>query len=413
MAASDQPKSPNGHYPLSGCRVVEISQIWAGPQLCSSLGDMGAEVIRVESHFGTDMGRIGRIPHSEFRTLLLHQRHARSRAHYITINLLEPQGMAFFRDLIRTADVFACNLAPRVLRNLKITYDDMRLLRPDLVMATISAAGQEGPWSDLMAFGPAMNAVVGSDSLVGYPETGELMSSYWDPDALMGSVGAYAVLLALYQREATGQGQHIDLAFSEQLTALLGEPLLEAQMTGNVPGPPGNRHPLHAPHGIYPSSEEDTWVTIEVATEQEWQALCAAMGRLDLTSDPRFATVADRLQHREGLDAEIAQWTQGRTDYEAMDVLQNVGVAGVPAMNVSEIFHDPHDTFRRTDIEVKDPAFDRELTLYGIPWRLSKTPGAFQRLGQPMGGDNVKFFTQHLGLTTKEVHELEERKILH
>ena len=194
-------------YPLDGYRVVEISQIWAAPQLASSLGDMGAEVIRVESMASTDVARVGGAVKHEYRISLDYQRHARSRAAYVTLNIREPEGMAYFHDLLRTADVFVCNLSPRVLKKLKLTYADVRRLRPDIVMVTISAAGQDGPWSDLVAFGPAMNAVVGSDLLVGYPGDDVFMSSYWDADPAMGMAASYAVFLALYRREETGEGR--------------------------------------------------------------------------------------------------------------------------------------------------------------------------------------------------------------
>ena len=231
-------------YPLDGYRVVEISQIWAAPQLASSLGDMGAEVIRVESMASTDVARIGGAGKSEYRLLLDYQRHARSRAAYVTLNIGDPEGMAYFHDLLRTADVFVCNLSPRVLKKLKLTYADVRRLRPDIVMVTISAAGQDGPWSDLVAFGPAMNAVVGSDLLVGYPGDDVFMSSYWDADPAMGMAASYAVFLALYRREETGEGGHMDMSFAEFLTGLLGEPIVEMQMTGRNPTPQGKPAPL-------------------------------------------------------------------------------------------------------------------------------------------------------------------------
>ena len=403
----------NGDFPLSGIRVLDITQVWAGPQLGSSLGDMGAEVIRVESRYSTDFGRLSATDKSEIRLLLEYQRHARSRDYYVTLNLPEPEAMDIFRETVRTTDVFICNLSPRVMKKLHITYDDLRPLRPDLVMATISAAGQEGRWSDLVAFGPSLNAVVGSDSLVGYPETGELMSSYWDPDPLMGSAASYAVLMALYEREATGRGQHLDLTFSDVLTHFLGEPIIEAQMTGAAPGPPGNRHPFMSPHGIYPAAGDDSWVTIAAGTEGEWRSLCEALGDPRLTGDPRFATMAGRHEHAGELDALIAEWTRQRSSYEAMHLLQEAGVAAVASFTNAEIYHDPHDTYRRISIRVDDPAFDRNMVTYGIPWRLSETPGAFRRLGQPVGTDNEAFFQRFFGLSAGEVRDLAERKVLY
>lgn len=398
--------------PLAGYRVVDITQVWAGPQLCSSMGDMGAEVIRVESLAGTDIGRISSVPKSDFRRFLESQRHSRARAYCITLNIAEPEGGELFRELISTTDIFVCNLSPRVQEKLGIRYQDLRPLRPDLIMATISAAGHTGPFRELMAYGPGFNAFVGHDSLVGYPDTGELMSAYWDPDPAMGVMGFYAVMLAIWHREETGEGQHVDLSFSEFLTGLLGEPVLEYQMTGEVPGPQGNLHPCLAPHNIYPSSGDDSWVSIAVGAEEEWVALCRVMEIPELASDPRFADGALRLEHREELDEIIGRWTRGRTHDEAMHLLQEVGVAATPAFNIGELYHDPHDTYRRTSVPVEAPGLAKEDVIYGIPWHLSETPGAIQRLGVGMGRDNDVFFSQVLGLPDDRIRELADRHVL-
>ena len=400
-------------YPLDGYRVVEISQIWAAPQLASSLGDMGAQVMRVESLMSTDVARTGGADKSEYRVLLDRQRHARSREACITLNIRDPEGMAYFKDLLRTADVFVCNLSPRVLKKLGLTYEDVRRLRPDIVMVTVSAAGQHGPWSDLVAFGPAMNAVVGSDLLVGYPGDDVFMSAYWDPDPAMGVASVYAVLPALYRREETGEGQHMDMSFSEFLTGFLGEPILEAQMIGRNPTPQGNRHPWQAPHGIYATSEEDRWVGITVATDEEWSALCHTIGRGDLTDDDRFDDSAKRVAHRDDLDEIVSAWTRERTNYEAAEILQHAGVAACPAFSIAELYHDEHHRFRRTSIKMDETGFDRDLITYGLSWRLSRTPGAFRRLGQRVGGDNRAFYNAYLGLSCEQIAELEEGEVFY
>ncbi len=404
--------------PLSGYRVVDVTQVWAGPQLCSTLGDMGAEVIRVESTFGTDFGRLSATPKSEFRQALDSQRHNRSREYAVALNLGTPEGIALFRDIIKTADIFVCNLSGRVLHKLGISYDRLRPLRPDLIRAVISAAGQDGPWRDIIAYGPAFNAVIGHDSLVGYPDTGELMSAYWDPDAAMASMAVYAVMLAIEHREETGEGQLIDLSFSEFLAGFLGEAFLEYQMTGTVPGPQGNRHPHMAPHGIYPcagypSAEgSDSWLSIAVGTEQEWRALCQAMGQPALAADPRFADATRRLRNRDALDEIVAQWTRRQQSAGAMRLLQQAGVAATPAFNIGELYHDPHNQHRQTSVPIEVPGLAKDDLLFGIPWRLSETPGVVRRLGQKMGADTMRFFTEVLGVPAARVRELTQRKVL-
>ena len=154
-------------------------------------------------------------------------------------------------------------------------------------------------------------------------------------------------------------------------------------MTGEVPKPKGNRHPHMAPHEIYPSKDDDSWVSIAVNGEEEWRAFCGAIGRPELAADPRFATLADRLANLAALDETVAAWTRERSSIEATHVLQRAGVAAAPAYKVSELYHDPHDIARRTSIDVHVDELDAAAVTYGIPWRLSETPGAVRSLGRP------------------------------
>ncbi len=398
--------------PLADYRVVDLTQVWAGPQLASTLGDMGAEVIRVESSLGTDIARQSAIAKSEFRQALDAQRHNRSRACNITLNMGSPEGSALFKELIKSTDIFVCNVTTRVLRKFGAAYEDLRRVRPDLIMAVISAAGQDGPHRDLLAFGPSFNAVAGHDSLVGYPDTGEPMNAYWDPDPAMASMSIYAVMLAIYHREETGEGQFVDLNFSEFLTGLLGEAALEYQVTGKAPGPQGNLHPWMAPHGIYPCAGDDSWLSIAVGSEDEWRALCQAMREPSLATDPRFATMALRHRNRDALDEAIARWTRTQNSVEAMRLLQRAGVAAAPAFNIGEIYHDPHDTFRRTWTPLEVPGMRQEELLFGVPWHLSETPAVVRSMGKPMGHDNQRFLAEWLGLPASRIADLQARKAL-
>ncbi len=401
-----------GALPLRGYRVVDVSQMWAGPQMAATLGDLGAEVIRIESRAGTDAGRLMFGDKSDYWKLLESQRYYRSRDYYVAINIATPEGLDLFRETIRTADVFVTNLAPRALRKLHITYEELRPLRPDLVMAAMSAAGRDGPWSDLMGYGPSVNAVIGGDSLVGYPESRDPMSSFWDADPAMATAASFAVFSALYHRQQTGVGQLADLSFCELLAGFLGEPLLECQMTGRVPGPKGNRHVWMAPHGIYPSKGEDSWVSIAVASEEEWRGLCQAIGRPALLRDRRFRTRSARLRNREALDAIVSAWTTQRTSHEAMEQLQDTGVAAASAFHVGELYHDPHDTYRRTSLAVYPSDIRQEDVTHGISWRLSDTPGALRRLAQPIGTDNRRFLEGLLGLSAERIAALTSAKVL-
>ena len=400
--------------PLEGYRIIDFTQVWAGPQIGAALGDMGAEVVRVESRAGTDVQRNSPVEKSPMRQKLDSQWYYRSRSDYITINLLKPQGVELLKRLVQWGDVLVLNLSPKTQQALGVDYASLRSLKPELIMASFSAAGQDGPWSDLLAFGPAISCIIGTESLVGYPGGhGQPMLHIWDPDPAMGVMLGFAILTALYHRERTGQGQLIDLAFTEMLPGFLGEPILEYQMSGRAPEPSGNQHPRMAPHEIYACRDEDTWVSIAVGTEQEWQALCHVIGPPELATDDRFSDSYRRVNHRAELDAIVGAWTSQRTHVEAADVLQQAGVAAAPAFSVADLYHDPHDVYRRTSIKVETPDLEAGDVTYGIPWRLSETPGSIRQLGRPMGSDNHRFFSSQLDMSPDEIDRLIQEQVIY
>ncbi|MEE9284351.1 MAG: CoA transferase [Dehalococcoidia bacterium] len=400
--------------PLEGYRIIDFTQVWAGPQIGATLGDLGAEVVRVESRSGTDVQRNSPVEKSPMRQLLESQWYYRSRSHYITINLLKAPGVELLKRLVQWSDVLVLNLSPKTQQALGVDYPSLQSVKPGLIMATFSAAGQDGPWSDLLAFGPAISCIIGTESLVGYPgDQSQPMLNIWDPDPGMGVMLGFAILTALYHRERTGQGQLIDLPFTELLPGLLGEAILEYQMTGRVPGPKGNQHPRMAPHEIYPCKDQDTWVSIAVGAEDEWRAMCDAIGQPGLASDQRFSDPYRRLQHRDELDAIVSAWTSQRTHHEATETLRRAGVAASPAFSVADLYHDPHDIERRTSINIETPELRPEDVTYGIPWRLSDTPGSIRRLGRPMGADNHRFFSAEFEMSSDEIDRLVQAQVIY
>ena len=401
--------------PLEGTRVIDLTQVWAGPALGAYLGDMGAEVIRVESMAGTDLLRRNQAQHtgqekSEFRTLLDSQWHYRNRRYYLTLNLASSEGLDLFHDLVRQSDVVLQNFSPMTAQRFGLTFESLKRIRPDVIVASISAAGQDGPWHDLLGFGPSVNAIAGTNGLVGYPDDdGKLMMSIWDPDPAMGVMASYAVMTALFRRGRTGQGQQVDLPFTEFLPSLLGEPVLERQMNGRMPKPMGNLHPRLVPHNVFPCIEPETWVSIAVQTEEEWRGLCEAMGKPELQRDPRFSDLRHRLDNREAIEGIVGDWTRGRTSGQVTETLQAAGVAAAPAFSVAELYHDPHDQYLRSTVHIDTPGLPPEALTYGIPWRLSETPGSVRYLGRDPGQDNEELFGEVLGLSEAEIERLVEQ----
>jgi benzylsuccinate CoA-transferase BbsF subunit len=392
--------------PLEGIRVMDFGQVVAGPVLGHVLADMGAEVIHVSSAARPtpDLFR------ADYPAWIRAQGLLRNRLS-VTINLRAERGRELARQLAAHCDVLTENFAPGVMARLGLDYASLSALNPGLVMISMSAPGQTGPLRDMVAYGPAVNALDGLYSQVGY-EDGELAAPVSDDDHPSGIMGVLAVLSALYWRAQSGEGQYIDLAFWEGLSQFLGHSYLESQLTGCIPGPRGNAHPSMYPHDVYPCLGEDAWLSLAVGSEDEWKALCTALGRPHWGDDPRFASAAGRRAASAEIDAWISDWTKTRYAYDAMAELQAAGVAATPVLSIPGVFADPHDLERRTSVNVSTPSLDRHQVFNGIPWHLSRTPGGL-RLPPPRPGEhNRRVFVGILGLTDEEVSALESDGVL-
>lgn len=400
--------------PLEGYRVADLGQVWAGPVLGHLLADMGAEVIRIESRASTDqMRNIAREP-SEIRKDLDANFVFRNRLS-VTLNFTKPRAIELAKEIIQRCDIVIENFTPRVLRKFGLDYEALSAVRPDLIMLSMSAAGQDGPYRELLGYGPSINSVSGVDSLVGYHGDGRLMVNVWDADPTTAVTAAFAVLTALHSRERTGKGQYIDLAFYEALACLVGEGIMDYTMNRRVAQPQGNRHPTMAPHGIYPCAGHDKWAAIAVKTDEEWRGFCKAIGPSQeaWTRQERFADIYGRLTHRQELDGLVAQWTRQHKNYEVMHTLQAHGVAAAIVATLEDVYLDPHDQARRTSLRIEDPRLRAEDVVYGIPWHLSDTPGAVRMLAHAMGQDNERILCGMLGMPKGEMQRLMDQQVIY
>ena len=237
-----------------------------------------------------------------------------------------------------------------------------------------------------------------------------VVTAYGDANASIH--GLFAVLAALWHRERTGEGQHIELAESYAITNLLGEPIMDYFMNNRTMKPQGNRHPHMCPHNAYRCKGKDKWVTIAVKTDDEWKRFCKAIDKTDLISDKKYADIDSRHEHEDELDKLITGWTVNYTPYEVMDILQKAGVAAMPVMNIEDQYTDPHYQERGTYIEVEHPVVGAE-TLYATPLRLSKTPGDIRRHAPSLGEDNEHVFGEILGISREEISQLVEEKVIY
>ena len=399
---------------LSGIRVIDLTMWWAGPFVTQLLGDMGAEIIKIESIQVADGWRFTnpKADHDKPWELSSYFNGVNRNKHGITLNLQDPRGIELCKRLVAIGDVVVENYTPRVMENFGLDYPKLCEIKSDIIMLSLSGYGGTGPWRDYAAFAFPVEDMSGFPQMTGYED--DDTPRRWGNsgvDAISGLTGAYAVLTALEHRRRTGEGQRIDLSMVEALTSFLGGPILDYQVNTRLPQRQGNHHPAHAPHSMYPCKGEDTWVSIAATSEEEWRALCTTMGRLDWLTDTRFADPVARHTHQAVLDEAIGEWTQ---QYERMEVMQTLQTAGVPAMPVlssADVLNDPHmkarDYFQRTTRAEVGPH------AHGLHWaHFSDTPLSLRRPAPLLGEHNEFVLKELLGLSDAELSDLERDEVI-
>jgi len=397
--------------PLEGIRVLLIGHVWAGPMCAALFSDMGAEVIRLESHTRIDGYRIlfakdeGNVEQGPFYQVL--NRNALS----VTLNMRQPKAKELAKAIIRISDVLLENNVPATLRNWDLDYPSVCQVNPNIIMASISGYGQSGPLSLQGAYGPATAALSGLSSQVGYENEDPigLLTAYGDPVAGLGAF--LAIMAALHYRFKTGKGQYIDISQWEALDAMMVEEILDYTMNGRIASCKGNSSSWMAPHGCYRCKGEDKWITIACATQEEWQALCQVTGHPQWLNDERFVDNYARLKNRKALDKIIEEWTINHSNYAVMEILQQAGVAATPVLSMAELFTDPHAQEEEYFMHLPHPEQPGGF-VYNTPWKLSETPGGIRRHAPLMGEHNEYVLCELCGIPKDEFQRLVAEKVI-
>jgi benzylsuccinate CoA-transferase BbsF subunit len=400
--------------PLEGIRVLDFTWAWAGPQATLLLALLGAEVIKVES--------LRRLDHSRLRSLFAGPSAGGPDDSFIfntlnvnklsvTLNLSQPKAVEIAKALAGISDVVAQNMRPGVMERLGLGYEDLRAVKPDIIMLSSSAMGGTGPERSYTGYAPTFAAMGGLAYITGRAggRPAPLMGTI---DLRVGSTSAFAVLAALYYRQRTGKGQYIDLSSAEAVSALMGDAFMDYTMNKRVQSRMGNRDQIMAPHNCYPCQGENEWVTIAVGTEEEWRSLCRVVGDRRLREDERFADAYSRWKNQDELDKIIGEWTASRSPHEVMRTLQRAGVAAMPVYEGPSLVQDVHIQKRRTIEEVDHPALGKR-NVVGPTWRFSNATVRIRRAGPLMGQDNGYVLGELLGMSQEEMAKLADEQVIY
>ncbi len=399
---------PAGTGPLSGLRVVEFTTAWAGPMAGRILAWLGAEVIHVESASRTDSWRmVGQVfnptrfpadgagERAWDRCALFNSQNANKLS--LALELKQPEAKAAMLRVLAQADVVLCNFTAGTLDRMGFGHARLKEMRPDIIVAEMPAFGSRGPLSHATAIGPSMEMAAGMAGMIGYAGGAPTVTGPTYPDPIGALHGAAAVMTALLHRQATGEGQQVEVPQVEGAMHFIGEHILAALASGVNPVPAGNRVDWAAPHDAFPAAGEDQWVAIAAIGDGAWRALCGAMGRADLASDARLASLAGRRAHEDEIGAAVAGWTRGRDKHETAALLQSVGVAAAAVHDGGDGARSPYLSARGwfTELVHRDIG---TVVQEGLPMALSRTPGSNRFAAPCLGQDTHWVLREVAGL---------------
>ena len=409
--------------PMEGVRVLDFTDIWAGPWVARIMSDLGAHVIKVEGPRQVPGQPVGLLRQASIIDL---EKDDRGRPRYsrnayqtmcnpgkdhVALYLKKEEAVDLFKRLVQISDVVVENYAPRVMENLGLGYKSLCDVKPDIIMLCVSAMGQTGPERDYTGLGFTAELLSGMDTVTGYENCEPHKSGINYGDPIAGVHGALAVTAALLRRVETGQGMLLDLSLRESLSMVLGEFLVGYSMTQTQPPRKGNRHTRMAPHNIYRCLGDDKWVTISVGDDGEFAALCQAVGQPALAEDPRFANETSRKANERELDPQLEEWCGQRTHYEAMHQLQAAGVAAGAVLNTEEVVNDPHMVQAGAFQWVEHPN-GKTYPLPQLPWDIPTAPRPDLTAAAAFGAHNRDVWGDLVGLNADALDALMESEVV-
>jgi formyl-CoA transferase len=393
--------------PLSGLRVLEIGHFVAAPFCTRLLGDLGADVIKIEPPGGDPVRQWGKQVNGQSLWWSMHGRNKRS----VTLNLKHPKAKDIVLRLVADCDALVENFRPGQLDKLGLGEKALRRARPDLVIAHISGFGQDGPYRDRAAFGVIGEAMGGlrhlSDHPPGVSDLPPVRVGISVGDSLAGLYGAFGIMAALWQRDRVNgdrRARTLDVALTESVLSLMEGMLPEYGALGSIRQPTGSRIPTAAPSSAYPTAD-GKWILIAANSEPLFARLATLMGRPELTEDPRFRGNQSRVQNVEALDRIIGEWTSKFPAAEVDRMLSEADVPSTLVYTAAEIAADPQYRARGMVREVDDPQFGRVLQA-GIVPRVPDDPGAIRWPGPPVGAHTDEVMGEMLGLRPAEIEAL-------
>ncbi|MEE8395921.1 MAG: CoA transferase [bacterium] len=381
--------------PLARFTVLDLTRVRAGPTCVRLLADWGANVIKVEAPPDDKEGLGGPRHGFDFQNL-----HRNKRS--LTLNMKKAAGKEIFLRLVKKADVVVENFRPDVKTRLGIDYESLRKVNPRIVYASISGFGQDGPYRDRPGFDQIAQGMGGLMSITGLPGQGPVRAGIPVADLSAGHFCAQGVLLALLEREVSGEGQWVQTSLLEAMVAMLDFQAARWLVAGEVPPQAGNNHPTSIPTGVFQVA--DGHINVAAAGQEIWERLARILGLEQLLEEPRYTTGKDRSDNRDSLNEALAAVLKNKTSAEWIEILNGAGVPCGPIFSIDQVFNDEHVRHLGIAQQVEHPELGT-ISLVGQPVSLSRTPTRL-RTAAPAAGEHGEAILGELGFNGEEIEGL-------
>lgn len=392
--------------PLDGVKVIDASSILAGPLACQILGDHGADVIKIEHPQHGDSMR-GHGPAKD-GVPIWWKEISRNKRH-LALNLGKAEGAAVLLRLAADADVLVENFRPGTLERWGIGPEVLHELNPGLVIARLTGFGQTGPYSQRAGFGTLVEAMSGFAHLTGPADAPPTLPAFGLADTIAGIAASSAILLALRHRDATGEGQVVDIDLLSPILTAAGPGPTVYDLLGDVGRRNGNRSTNNAPRNTY-LTKDGKWVAVSTSAQSIAERVMVLVGHPEVIAEPWFASGAGRVSRVDLLDGYVSEWIGERDRDEVTRLFTEAGAAVAPVYDAQDIVEDVHIREAETLVEVPDDDFGHMLQ-HNLMWRLSKTPGAIRFTGRDLGADTDTILAE-LGYTDDEIAQLRQKEMI-
>ncbi len=388
---------------LGNLRILDLTRVRAGPTCCRIFADFGADVIKIEAPPGLDPneGMSGARDGSDMQNL-----HRNKRS--ITLNLKAPEGLSIFRRLVKKADIVVENFRPDVKHRLGIAYEDLKPINKRIILASISGFGETGPYRTRAGFDQIAQGMGGLMGVTGKPDQGPMRAGMAVADTSAGLYAAIGILVALAEREQSGEGQWVRSSLLQAQIAVMDFQAARYLVEGVVPDQTGNDHPYSTPMGVVRTA--DGFINIAVGGQGQWKSFCAAIGQPEMQNDPRYANQDLRLRHRKQLSEDLARIFVTRSSADWLQALEQAGVPAGPIYKMNEVFDDPQVQHLGMAVPVVMKNGERRaLVRHGVD--LSRTPPRIKHLLPDAGADNEAILKE-LGLDEQEIERLQRDSVI-